>query len=182
MLRPLSRFGSSADVSKVNLKLPPFWPTDPELWFSQVETQFSCKRITSQKSRFDHVVASLSPDYATEVRDLLLKPPTDNPYIVLKEHLTRRTTLSEQRRVQQLFTGEELRDRKRTQLLLRMQQLLGDHPGINPTFLKELFLQKLPQSAHIVLASTPEGTTLSALAETADIIMEVAALQPLLQP
>ncbi len=80
----------SADVSAVNLKLPPFLSADPELWFAQVEAQFSCKRITSQKSKFDQVVTSLSPDYAAEVRDLLLKPPADSPYTTLKEQLTKR--------------------------------------------------------------------------------------------
>ena len=135
--------------------------------------QFSYRRITSQRSRFDHVVASLSPDYATEVRDLL-RPPTDNPYTALKEQLTKRTALSEQRRLQQLFTGEELGDRKPTQLLRKMQQLLGDRPGIDPSFLQELFLQRFPQSVRMVLASTPEGTALSTLAEMADKVMEVA--------
>ena len=57
---------------------------------------------------FDYIVASLSPEFATEVRDLILKPPTENPYDKLKEQLIKRTAASEQRRLQQLFNSEEL--------------------------------------------------------------------------
>ena len=48
----------------------------------QVEAQFATRRITSQRSKFDyvHVVTSLAPAMAGEVRDLLLKPPADHPY------------------------------------------------------------------------------------------------------
>ena len=162
---PLPISGST-DVSVVNLKLPPFWPGDPELWFTQIEA------LPPYHLRFDHVVASLSPDYATKVRDLLLRPrpTTDNP---LKEQLTKHTALSEQRRLQQLFTGEELGDRKPTQLLRKMQQLLGDRPGIDPSFLQELRI--LAEVAPECLASTPEGTALSTLAEMAYKVMEFAA-------
>lgn len=169
---------SAADISAVtvNLRLPPFWPADPELWFAQVEAQFACRRITTQRTRFDHVVSSLSPEFAAEVRDLLLKPPTDNPYTVLREQLIRRTAASEQRRLQQLFTTEDLGDRKPTQLLRRMQQLLGDRPGVTDgSFLQELFLQRLPHNVRMVLASTPDTFGLDKLAEMADKIMEVAA-------
>lgn len=168
---------SGADISAVtvSLKLPPFWPADPELWFAQVEAQFACRRITAQRTKFDHIVSSLSPEFAAEVRDLLLKPPTDDPYTVLKEQLVRRTAASEQRRLQQLFTTEELGDRKPTQLLRRMQQLLGDRPGVTDgSFLQELFLQRLPHNVRMVLASTPDSTSLDKLADMADKIMEVA--------
>ncbi len=166
---------TSGDISAVvTLKLPPFWPADPEVWFAQVEAQFACRRITSQRSKIDHVVSSLAPEFAAEVRDLLIRLPADNPYSALKEQLTKRTALSGQCKLQQLFTGEELGDRKPTQLLRRMQQLIGDRPGVDSSFLRELFLQRLPQNVRMVLASTPEGTTLDKLAEMADKIMEVA--------
>ena len=103
---------ASTAIAAVNLKLPPFWSSDPEVWFQQVEAQFRTRGITVQRTKFDYIVASLSPELATEVRDLIIHPPTDTPYDSLREQLIKRTTASEQRRLQQLFSTEELGDRK----------------------------------------------------------------------
>ena len=165
-------------VSAVSVKLPPFWPADPEVWFAQVEAQFLTRGIRSQKTRFDYVVSSLNPEFATEVRDLLLRPPADNPYDTLKTELIKRTAASEQRKLQQLISGEELGDRKPTQLLRRMQQLLGDQPGAGTdanTFLRELFLQRLSPNVRMVLASADKNMELHKLADMADKVVEVAA-------
>lgn len=82
-------------VVAVSIKLPPFSPADPEVWFDQVETQFTTRGVTTKKTRFDYVISSLSPEFAMEVRDLLLKPPAESPYNTLKAELIKRIAASE---------------------------------------------------------------------------------------
>uniref|UniRef100_A0A1X7SQZ1 DUF7041 domain-containing protein n=1 Tax=Amphimedon queenslandica TaxID=400682 RepID=A0A1X7SQZ1_AMPQE len=105
-----------AAISPITLKIPPFWPADPEIRFAQVKAQFTTRGITSQRTKFDHIVALLTPEYATKVRDLIFHPPGTDPYDFLKKELIRRTTASEQRRLR-LFTTEDLGDGTPSQLL-----------------------------------------------------------------
>jgi hypothetical protein len=161
-------------VGAVSLKIPPFRPADPHIWFAQVEVQFCTRGISSEKTKFDHVVASLTPEYAQEIRDLILSPPTTTPYTTLKFQLIQRIAVSRQCRFQQLIHSEDLGDRRPTQLLRQMQQLIGDEiTTTDDSFLRELFLQKLPASVRMVLASTVNDN-LQELAELAAKVTEVA--------
>ncbi len=137
-----------------------------------MEAQFATRGITVEKTKFDYIVASLSPAIATEVRDLILAPPRETPYSTLKSELTKRTAGSTQRKLQQLLTEVELGDRKPTQLLRRMRQLGGDRT--EDSFLRELFLQRLPNNVRMVLASSGTDVSLNSLADIADRIMEVS--------
>ena len=163
-------------ASAVQIKLPPFWPADPLIWFAQVEAQFTTRGITAQKTKFEYVVASLAPEFATEIRDLIFQPHDTTPYNNLKEQLIKQTGASEQWRLQQLFNTEELGDRKSSQLLHRMQQLLGDKANTTDrAFMRELFLQRLPSNVQMVLASMPDTENITELAQLTDKVMEVAA-------
>ena len=58
-----------------------------------------------------------------------------------------------------------------------MQQLLGDKLGTSAdanSFLRELFLQRLPANVRMVLASTDSSMDLDKLADMANKVMEVA--------
>uniref|UniRef100_A0A1X7UWZ2 Peptidase A2 domain-containing protein n=1 Tax=Amphimedon queenslandica TaxID=400682 RepID=A0A1X7UWZ2_AMPQE len=162
-----------ATVLYVSLKLIPYWPADPLIWFAQVQAQFDTKGISSQKTKHDYVVSSLSPDIATEVHGLIIKPPTSDQYKALKAALIQRITASQQLQIRQLFQGEELGDRKHIQLLRRMEQLLGNQGSEHTATMLKLFLQHLPSNVRMILASTPGDNTVKDLVTLADKIVEV---------
>ena len=161
-------------VAAVATRLPPFWPANPRIWFVQVEAQFSRRGITVSRTKYEEVVCALPTEYATEVQDLLLNPPEDQPYEKLKEQLISRIADSESQKLRQLLTAEELGDRKPSHLLRKMQALLGDKAKmIDSSLLRELFLQRLPANVQMILASA-DTMTINKLADMADRIMEAA--------
>ena len=125
----------------------------------------------------------LLPLFLLERFAILLKPPADLPYDVLPWELIRRTGSSERWKLQQIFTAEHLGDRKPTQLLRRMEQLMGDYTSTTDNaFLRELFLQRPPSQVRMVLASTDDTVSLVQLAQLADKILEVAVPTPVTIP
>ena len=161
-------------VAAVAVRLPPFWPANPRVWFVQVEAQFSRRGITASRTKYEEMVGVLPTQYATEIQDLLLDPPDDEPYEKLKQQLIARIADSERHKLRQLLTAEELGDRKPSQLLRKMQLLLGEKARmIDSSLLRELFLQRLPGNVQMILASAG-SMALDELAEMADRIIEAA--------
>ncbi|CAN7943356.1 unnamed protein product [Ixodes hexagonus] len=113
-------------MAAVRLKLPPFWTKNAKVWFAQVEAQFQLQHITSQITKYLHVVSALPAEVADELEDILAATPTANQYDHLKAAILARKTASERSRLQSLLNMEELGDQRPSQLLRRMRQLLGD--------------------------------------------------------
>ena len=126
-------------VAVVAVRLPPFWPSNPRVWFVQVEAQFSRRGITTSRTKYEEIVCALPTEYATKIQDLLLDPPDKEPYEKLKHQVITRIANSEHQKFQQLLMAEELGDRKPS-LLVRKKQLLDKAKMIDSSLLGKLFL------------------------------------------
>ena len=161
---PPATNNSKPIISAIDLKIPPVWFVDPQVWFVQVKAQFSTQSIASEQTKFNYIVVSLSPKYAQEVCDLILSSPTTTPNTQLKQQLIDRMVTSEQCRLQQLFHSEDPYRRQKTNPTVEIYAAapIGEKASASDTtFLWELFLQCLPANVRMVLASTETKVTKS---------------------
>ncbi|XP_070378195.1 uncharacterized protein [Dermacentor albipictus] len=110
-------------VSAVSIRLPPYWDRNPAVWFLQTVSQFILSGVRTEQRKYHLVVSALSPT-AAEVVDLLSGPPPATPDSDPKAALLERT-ISQRARMQQLLFAEDLGDRRPSQLLRRMRQLMS---------------------------------------------------------
>ncbi|GFQ96627.1 uncharacterized protein TNCT_677831 [Trichonephila clavata] len=111
------------DISAV--KIPAFVSSDPALWFGKLESTFELaipKPITDERTKYNYCVAHLSPDAAMAVRDVILSPGSTNPYSKLKEEVIARCGESKSQEIRRLLAGEQLGDRKPSELFRVMQR------------------------------------------------------------
>lgn len=161
--------GSGA-VDRVAVRLPPFWPDDPEIWFAQVEAQFEIAGTKTDVTKFYTVIQQLDHNIAREVRDVITNPPAQDRYGKLKLELVRRLSMSRDERLRKLLMKEELGDLKPSQFLRKLQSLAGS--VVNDEFLRSLWSSRLPINVQQIIAS--QNVSLAELADLADKIMEIS--------
>ncbi|GBM07679.1 hypothetical protein AVEN_228178-1 [Araneus ventricosus] len=161
---------STPELGRVAFKAPPFWKSNPELWFLQPESQFVTAEISQECTKFHCVVSILDCDVLTCVSSLIQKPPTDNHYTQLKDQIIGRYADSEDARLKAFLQDLQLGDNTPSQLMMRMKKL--NNGSISEDVMKTLFLQTLPLSMQQIFVCD-EG--LEKLAQIADKIGETMA-------
>ena len=152
-------------------KIPNFDTSSPHIWFKYLESYFYFHNITSQTTMFWYVVSELPSHVTKEVYDIIEPIPAESPYDVLKSAILKRTTPSEDARLQQLLCETELGDRTPSQLLRHMRTL-ADRNHINDCILRKLWSKRLPAEVNAILAVHPDNMPLELLAEIADKVHE----------
>jgi hypothetical protein len=165
----------TSEVSRVAVRLPPFWPERPAVWFAQAEAQFTLAGVSGEKIKFCHVITQLDHRYATEVEDTIISPPTGEPYTVLKAELVRRLFPTTEQRIRQLLTAEEIGDRRLSQFLRYLWSMALD---VSQKVLRSVWTSRLPHNVQSFLACQNE-TNLDAAVLCADRVSEVG-IQPAL--
>ncbi|KAJ2937822.1 hypothetical protein O0L34_g17798 [Tuta absoluta] len=163
----------NGQVFKVGIRVPPFWPEEPEIWFAQIEGQFAISGITNDATKFNYVIGQLDNQYSKEVKDVIINPPAADKYEKLKTLLIKRLTTSKEQKPKQLITIEELGDRKPSQFLRHLQGLSDS--TFPDDLMRTIWSNRLPNNIQIALASQPSTSTLDDLADYADRVHEIAS-------
>jgi len=110
-------------VNAVAIKLSKFWPKNVSTWFQRVEGQFRIAKITTEQTKFDHLLQVLDEDVADKVIDVLDNLPEENKYTALKEEILRRCTPTPFDRAQKLLALQPLGDGDPEKLQTEIERL-----------------------------------------------------------
>ncbi|XP_076765226.1 uncharacterized protein LOC143432437 [Xylocopa sonorina] len=157
------------EISRVGIRVPPFWPEQPQLWFNQIEAQFVLSGVTADNTKFYYVMSQLEPKYAVQVQDIFNNPPDTDKYETLKKELVQRLSMSQGQRIRQLLEQEEIGDRTPSQFLRHMRNLAGS--TVTDDFLRTLWSGRLPAMTRAIVTAQAD-LSLNKLAEIADQIHE----------
>ncbi|XP_054729302.1 uncharacterized protein LOC129238289 [Anastrepha obliqua] len=158
-------------VARLSIKPPPFWKSDPRLWFAQVEAQFARAGISTDETKYFTVVAEIDSVVLAHASDIISAPPSFGKYDALKPRLIGEFDGSNEKRLRRLVESCELGQKKPTSLLREMKDLANQQLGKD--MLKSLWLRCLPVHVQQILA-TIEGD-IDILAKKADDFLAIPA-------
>lgn len=163
---------AASEVCQVTevVKMQAFFESDPELWFSVIESQFAARRISAEKTRYMQVVANLNCTTAALVKDIIKTQFADGHYEKLKKALIAIFGESSSEKFQKLISQSEVGSMKPSQLLHHLKSLADN--TISEALVKQLWIQRLPVSSRAVLSASSEN--LDNLAQMADRMWEVS--------
>lgn len=166
------------NVNHVGVKIPPFWTPDPVLWFTQLEAQFELAHISTETTKYNHLLSALDGNTLTIIADLI-KRDLPATYIELKQALISRCTDTEEQRIRKLLTGLELGDQKPSVLLRKIKAMASSNTA--DKIIKELWVQQLPVATQSIL-QVMTTATIDELATAADRIGDVSHPSPSVAP
>ena len=169
-------------IAAVNPKLPEFYTQNPKLWFTRAESEFATCHpvITTERTKFCHVVKALDQATALRVEEILENPDEHLPYTKLKNRLLEIFSLTDREKASRVLDYPELGDSSALKMTEDIERWLG-RDG-HRLLVKEIVFRRLPEAVRVVLEND-DTSDIRALAKKADQLRAVshasiAALRP----
>ena len=134
--------------------MPPLWPEKAYFWFTIVEANFVTGRITDETTKFYHVVRQLDSETAGRLMDIIENPPDTEPFKALKKRLLGSFELNDRERASRIIDWPGLGDRKPSQCLEDMIQIMPSATTDLGILFKEHFLRLLSADVRSLLAQS----------------------------
>lgn len=153
----------STDAVNTQFRVLPFWPHDVTLWFAMLEAQFGTARITSDKTKFQTVVANITRRTCSYARAAgtycspRRKRTTTYAGGHLKKELIKR--LGDSKRVRKMLEDEHIGDRTPSQFYRNLKNLAT--PSTPDDFILTLWESRLP--VHVQHKILPEAGRIVAI-------------------
>ncbi|KAL4714372.1 hypothetical protein ACJJTC_009724 [Scirpophaga incertulas] len=97
---------SGQNVGRISIKVPPFYPDKPALWFASLEAQFHLNHITAEQTKFFYAIAQLDTKSASEMEDIIINPPPKDPYTKFRDTLIARFSDSYEEKIQAILIAQ----------------------------------------------------------------------------
>ncbi|GBM87264.1 hypothetical protein AVEN_184800-1 [Araneus ventricosus] len=163
-----------SEMARVAVRAPPFWETNSQLWFIQLESQFKHTGISVDETKFRTVVAASDSKVLSCIADIVRNPPSDAMYDALKTRMYSHFSQSESTKLRLLLQDLQLGDGKPSRLLQEMRNLAAEN--LVDDVLKSIWMQRLPTSIQQILFVSKDS--LDGLAQIADKVNEVSSFRP----
>lgn len=160
-----------AEANAVALKLPPFYKSNPAMWFRQVEAQFTIRNpaITEDNTKFAYLLSALPADIAELMEFAVENATMGDKYASLKAALIKQFGLTKAQKAKKLASFTTLDPSMTpTTLLMHMRPLSSD--STSEEFFHQ-FKSVMPPAVRTTLAGR-KLENVEAYAEAADDVAE----------
>jgi hypothetical protein len=89
---------STFTINRVGIRVPPFQPEKPAVWFAQLKGQFALSNIMQDATKFYCIISKLDNKYAAEVEDVIINPSPTGHYERIKAEITTASFFSLQKK------------------------------------------------------------------------------------
>ena len=176
----LEAIADALTARAVSCKVPRFLHYDVDLWAIQAAAAFATAKITTEETKFQHVLASLDPETLRKVTTYISSPTPAAQYTGLVAALRAAYGKSKGDRYDEFF-ALTLGEARPTELYASMRRLWLDDNAATSQVFRQAFIRKLPADVRVALATSTANAIEEFLA-LADRLMEQHRLRSSTNP